>query len=372
MPIELSREEHIRLVREYCSSQFVSKGMCADLCVHDKNDGNPHAHILLTMRPLNEDGTWGYKQRKKYILDENGEKIYDPVKRQYQCETVQTTDWNEQTKAEEWRAAWAEHINRYLEQAGHTERVDHRSYKRQGIDKIPTVHMGAAAMQMERRGIATERGNLNREIEKQNKLLKEIKARIARLDRWAKEQKAKPAPITKMSIMEQLQQAQQQANASRYSKIKNLKAQAAVLNFLQDYNISGMAELAEKISAMHSDYYALRGEIRADERRIEALTEHARQYAIYDKLKGKKRSESDDILYHSAGRYLTALKERGEAITPKKWRSELAALIPHKDTLYEKMRAMREDIKTVEQIRKAAEQLAKTEQTNTKKHEQER
>ena len=229
--------------------------------------------------------------------------------------------------------------------------------------------MGAAAMQMERRGIATERGNLNREIEKQNKLLKEIKARITRLDRWAKEQKAKPAPITKMSIMEQLQQAQQQANASRYSKIKNLKAQAAVLNFLQDYNISGMAELAEKISAMHSDYYALRGEIRADERRIEALTEHARQYAIYDKLKGKKRSESDDILYHS---YLTALKERGEAITPKKWRSELAALIPHKDTLYEKMRAMREDIKTVEQIRKAAEQLAKTEQTNTKKHEQER
>ena len=175
-----------------------------------------------------------------------------------------------------------------------------------------------------------------------------------------------------MSIMEQLQQAQQQANASRYSKIKNLKAQAVVLNFLQDYNISGMAELAEKISAMHSDYYALRGEIRADERRIEALTEHARQYAIYDKLKGKKRSESDDILYHSAGRYLTALKERGEAITPKKWRSELAALIPHKDTLYEKMRAMREDIKTVEQIRKAAEQLAKTEQTNTKKHEQER
>ena len=102
------------------------------------------------------------------------------------------------------------------------------------------------------------------------------------------------------------------------------------------------------------------------------ISKHARQYAIYDKLKGKKRSESDDILYHSAGRYLTALKERGEAITPKKWRSELAALIPHKDTLYEKMRAMREDIKTVEQIRKAAEQLAKTEQTNTKKHEQER
>ena len=372
LPHELTREQGVSLVREYVKDNFVAAGMCADVCLHDKNDGNPHAHILLTMRPIEQDGAWGAKQKKEYVLDRDGNKIYDPKKRQYKCKSVPATDWNEQTKAEEWRAAWAEHINRYLEQAGHTERVDHRSYKRQGIDKIPTVHMGAAAMQMERRGIATERGNLNREIEKQNKLLKEIKARITRLDRWAKEQKAKPAPITKMSIMEQLQQAQQQANASRYSKIKNLKAQAAVLNFLQDYNISGMAELAEKISAMHSDYYALRGEIRADERRIEALTEHARQYAIYDKLKGKKRSESDDILYHSAGRYLTALKERGEAITPKKWRSELAALIPHKDTLYEKMRAMREDIKTVEQIRKAAEQLAKTEQTNTKKHEQER
>ena len=371
LPRELSREQQLALVRAYVKENFVDKGMCADFAIHDKGTGNPHVHIMLTVRPLKENGAWGAKCRKAYDLDENGQRIPDG-KGGWKNHREDTTDWNDKGNVEIWRAAWAACTNRALEAAGHPALVDHRSYKRQGIDKIPTVHMGAAAMQMERRGIATERGNLNREIEKQNKLLKEIKARITRLDRWAKEQKAKPAPITKMSIMEQLQQAQQQANASRYSKIKNLKAQAAVLNFLQDYNISGMAELAEKISAMHSDYYALRGEIRADERRIEALTEHARQYAIYDKLKGKKRSESDDILYHSAGRYLTALKERGEAITPKKWRSELAALIPHKDTLYEKMRAMREDIKTVEQIRKAAEQLAKTEQTNTKKHEQER
>ena len=253
LPVELSREEQIRLVREFCSSQFVSKGMCADFCLHDKNDGNPHAHILLTMRPFNEDGTWGYKQKKKYILDENGAKIYDPVKRQYECETVQTTDWNEQTKAEEWRAAWAEHINRYLEQAGHAERVDHRSYKRQGIDKIPTVHMGAAAIQMEKRGIATERGNLNREIAKQNKLLKEIKARITRLSSWAKEQQATPAPIKKQSIMEQLQQAQTAQAQTRYGKVNALKTQAAVFNFLQDNGISDMAALIEKINAMQRD-----------------------------------------------------------------------------------------------------------------------
>ena len=372
LPVELSREEQIRLVREYCSSQFVSKGMCADFCLHDKNDGNPHAHILLTMRPFNEDGTWGYKQKKKYILDENGAKIYVPVKRQYECETVQTTDWNEQTKAEEWRAAWAEHINRYLEQAGHAERVDHRSYKRQGIDKIPTVHMGAAAIQMEKRGIATERGNLNREIAKQNKLLKEIKARITRLSSWAKEQQATPAPIKKQSIMEQLQQAQTAQAQTRYGKVNALKTQAAVFNFLQDNGISDMAALIEKINAMQRDYYALRGEIRNDERRIETLTEHSEKYATYAKLKGKRRNESDEIIYRSAERHLAGLKERGELITPKKWSAELATLTAHKDGLYQKMRAMRDEIKTVEQIKKTADELAKTEQLKAKKHEQER
>ncbi|WP_300416052.1 MobA/MobL family protein, partial [uncultured Oscillibacter sp.] len=86
------------------------------------------------------------------------------------------------------RAAWAAYTNQALEAAGRPERIDHRSYKRQGVDKIPTVHMGPAASQMERRGIVTEKGNINREIAADNKLLKEIKARITRLYNWSKEQ----------------------------------------------------------------------------------------------------------------------------------------------------------------------------------------
>ena len=112
--------------------------MCADIALHDKNDGNPHCHILLTMRPLNEDTTWRAKSKKEYILDENG--IQD--------------------------------------------KVDHRSYQRQGIEQIPTIHLGVSATQMEKKGIATDRGNINREIKHQNMILKEISRRIKALLNW--------------------------------------------------------------------------------------------------------------------------------------------------------------------------------------------
>ncbi len=115
IPAELNFLQQTNLIREYVRRTFVDKGMCADICIHDKNDGNPHAHVMLTMRPINEDGTWGDKQKKEYILDSDGNKIYDQKKRQYKCKSIPATDWNEQTKAEEWRAAWADTANRYLE-----------------------------------------------------------------------------------------------------------------------------------------------------------------------------------------------------------------------------------------------------------------
>ena len=202
LPVELTREQNISLVREYVNRHFVSAGMCADVCIHDKNDGNPHAHIMLTMRPFNEDKTWGEKQKKEYILDKGGNKIYDPKKRQYKCKSIPATDWNEQTKAEEWRGAWAEICNRFLEQNNHAERVDHRSYERQGIEQIPTVHLGVAAFQMEKRGIATERGNLNREIEVTNQRFRQLKARIVKLQNWLKEETENTAPPTLADVIQ--------------------------------------------------------------------------------------------------------------------------------------------------------------------------
>ncbi len=83
LPRELTREQGISLVPEYVKAQFVDVGMCADIAIHDKLDGNPHAHIMLTMRPIEQGGARGAKQKKEYILDRDGNKIYDRKKRQY-------------------------------------------------------------------------------------------------------------------------------------------------------------------------------------------------------------------------------------------------------------------------------------------------
>ena len=141
LPGELDRQEQISLVRAYVRDNFVAAGMCADFAIHDKGDGNPHAHIMLTMRPLKANGEWGAKCRKEYDLDKHGQRIRLPSGA-FKSQRVNTTDWNEQAKAEAWRAAWAGYANRALKQKGLPERIDHRSYSRQGLEQIPTVHMG--------------------------------------------------------------------------------------------------------------------------------------------------------------------------------------------------------------------------------------
>lgn len=142
LPVELDRKAQLELVRAYVNDTFVSVGMCADFALHDKGKGNLHAHVLLTLRPLKEDGTWGEKCRKEYDLDENGQRIRSESGA-YKSHRVDSTDWNDRGKAELCRSAWADYVNRSLEQNGIKERVDHRSYKRQGIDKIPPVPLPA-------------------------------------------------------------------------------------------------------------------------------------------------------------------------------------------------------------------------------------
>lgn len=138
LPVELMIEQNISLAHEYVKKYFVSAGMCADVCVHDMGKGNPHVHIMLTMRPIEPDGSWGAKSRKEYILDENGERIRLPSG-EYKSRKVNMVDWNKQAKAEEWRSAWADTLNAALERYDFSEQVDHRSYERQGSEQVPMV-----------------------------------------------------------------------------------------------------------------------------------------------------------------------------------------------------------------------------------------
>ena len=217
---------------------------------------------MLTMRPLEQSGEWGAKSKKEYILDKNGQRI-KLKSGNYKVRKIDLMDWNDKGKAEVWRRAWADVTNKYLAEQNIPQRIDHRSYERQGIEQIPTVHMGVAATQMERKGIVTEKGEKNRQIREQNRLLKEVKRRIAGLEKWVKEKSAEkdsqsinpfhsvpihsPQPPT---LLELLNTAMQQAGQpdSRYGKIRDLKTFAKAVSFLQVNNISTLSELQETLS----------------------------------------------------------------------------------------------------------------------------
>ena len=189
---EFSLEENIALAREFVQRQFVGKGMIADLAVHvpDKEGGipNPHFHVMTTMRPLNADGSFGPKQRREYVLDENGDRIRDE-NGNYVFNAVHTTDWHEPETLEAWREAWCNLVNGKLEEKGLDCRIDHRSYVRQGLDLIPTVHEGPNVRKMEAKGLATEKGQLNRWIRATNRLMADLKRKIKALAAWLAEVK---------------------------------------------------------------------------------------------------------------------------------------------------------------------------------------
>lgn len=173
LPRELSEEENWKMLRQYCQEQFVSKGMIADAAFHYDGDGNPHAHILLTMRAMDEKGQWLSKSRKVYDLDENGERIRLKSGR-WKTHKERTTDWDDPNNCEKWRHEWETIQNAYLERSGCFARVDLRSFERQGTLLIPTIHLGPEASAMERRGIRTFRGDMNREIKAQNSIIRQI------------------------------------------------------------------------------------------------------------------------------------------------------------------------------------------------------
>lgn len=179
LPKELSRECQIEIVRRYVQDNFVSVGMCADWALHDKNDGNPHVHIMLTMRGLKPDGTWAQKEKKVYALDEDGNRIplIDPAtgeqklgkrnEKLWKRITVEPNDWNDHSKVEIWRKSWADICNEYLSVE---QQIDHRSYKRQELDLEPTIHEGYRARKMEKAGFVSNRCEYNRIVRKLNEL----------------------------------------------------------------------------------------------------------------------------------------------------------------------------------------------------------
>lgn len=392
LPKELDREKQIELVQEYVKENFVKVGMCADIALHDKNDGNPHAHILLTMRPLNEDKTWGTKSKKEYIFDKNGEKV--KLKNgNYKTRKIDTVDWNEQEKAKEWRKAWADITNKYLEENSIQDKVDHRSYQRQGIEQIPTIHLGVSASQMEKKGIATDRGNINREIKYQNKILKEIARRIKALLNWirgiGKEEKAEnenikstlPHKENLLSVFENL------VNKNTGNHNTDLKKYIESYQFLKEKNIISLSELKESIVTLRDKNYKTTRAIKDTEKKIdgkvqlidqaEKYLKHKDTYKAYTKLKKNKQDifynehTAEIILFESAKKYLKEHLGESKTLNISKWKSEVITLRKEKDSLYSQITYIRKEVEQAESVRSCIEKLLteNRELTQVKKQE---
>ena len=232
LPRELPTDQYESLVRDYCMEQFVSRGMIADYAIHDKGDGNPHAHVMLTMRAMDEHGKWLPKARRVYILDERGERIPLP-NGDYKSRKERITDWDDRGNCELWRTAWADTTNRYLERVGSDVRLDLRSYERQGVDLIPTVHMGPVVTYLKRQGIPTEISQYNEEIKQFNRVMQAIKTQLASLQKWLTEAIRKTAEIMKPepyqpTLMEYIQVFQNLRKAGRADWGKKAKQTAGI------------------------------------------------------------------------------------------------------------------------------------------------
>ena len=225
LPVELDKGSNISLLQNFIQKNFVDMGMCADFAIHDTDGHNPHAHILLTVRPLNENGTWQYKTEKEYLCIKDGEekgftasefkdaqkegwekqyrykagkkKLYltpssaqekgyeridkHPKSTRYGRQNPISEQWNSEEQLCIWRANWAEFTNRILAQNNINASIDHRSFAAQRITEQPTIHEGYIAQDMEKKGIIAERCEINRQIRADNKWLRELKTQVAKL-----------------------------------------------------------------------------------------------------------------------------------------------------------------------------------------------
>ncbi len=318
LPREISMEQNIEMVKEYCQKNFVDKGMCCDFSIHDPDPPghNPHAYVILTMRSLDENGKWMPKCRKIYDLDENGERIRLPSGR-WKSHKENINDWSDKGNAELWRESWEVIQNGYLEKNNRTERVSLKSLANQGIERQPTVHMGPAVTAMERKGIETNIGNLNREIRESNRLIDKIKNMINTFADWIatvheaiveerEKEKNRPKPVYLGDLLQakiELREAQRATWSHRAQSrcmIKDLEKLLEYSGYLSKRKIFTFVSFNDYLIEINSQVDSIKKTISAKEKRVKdimrafkALTDYHNLKSIFEKYnsimwKGKK------------------------------------------------------------------------------------
>ena len=286
LPVELSLKDSIDLIRQHCIDQFVSKGMIADIAIHDPDPPghNPHAHVMLTMRPMDKDGRWMEKAHKEYVLDDNGERIRTPSG-SWKTRKVNTTDWNDRGNAERWRHEWEVLQNEYLAKAGRDERISMQSYNARGIDQIPMIHMGPVVTALERKGQLTDIGDLNREIRETNKLISSVKHTIEKLISWLsdvrlsiEEIESSPQEIYLAELLLQKFDERKQDRLQNWDSRtgimsagrKDLKKFAEITAYMQENRILTVSDLQNRITELEAAALPLRQQLEKVNRQLAA------------------------------------------------------------------------------------------------------
>ena len=365
LPCELDADERLKAAKTLAEF-FRNKGMVVDMNLHnpDHENPNPHCHLMLTMRPFQKDGTFLEKKCwREYDLDKNGQKIPTKKGNDYKSHKVYATDWDDRGNVEKWRALWADIETEFYKKNGYEITAEHRSFERQGIDLLPTIHMGAAVTAMERRGIQTEVGNMNREIKKINALILSSMENIERLtDKIAFLEKEKKAIVQdkekELPVQEKKEDSliailmEWQKNRSAFiqgnnirqrtdTKTGNIKDFSAMVSFLQLHNVETLEDLrrlTEDTKKRRSDNIHNQRELNAKLKKMsnivdiyQAYKPYAEYLKKYEGLSGRQKQSyynknADKI--ETALSYRTGLKNMSgtDKLLPKTWKKELDEL----------------------------------------------
>ncbi len=376
---EFSMEENIILAKRFIKENFIAKGMIADMAVHkpDKKEiDNPHVHVLCPIRPMNTDGTWGEKQRREYLFDEDGKSVLDGRGHQ-KFNAVPTTDWGRPETLEAWRKAWADMVNEEFQKKGMLERIDHRSYEAQEIMLIPQIHEGPNVRKMEAKGIRTEKGSLNRLIKEINQgilLLKEKVKDIMDVISELSEEMHRNEKSTKSDLSQCLQKyfadRNETAESYNYGKNKarktNLKKMAELLVYLEEHHISSIEELNKHVRDKKAEFGILGQVNRRKKADIARSKENLRYLNWYEegipvigeiekrkfnKAKERIKAENGDTLrrYHIAKRILTERELLGK-MDKTTLQQKISSLETEAKENYAQYKSLARDIKQLQDI----------------------
>ena len=379
---EFSLEENIALARKFLLEQFVSRGMTVDVSFHEKEheDGgtpNPHFHFLCPIRPIEQDGTWGIKQRREYVLDEDGNRIRDQNGK-YVFNAVPTTDWGSPETLEHWRQTWAEMCNAKFAEKGLDVRIDHRSYERQGVDLLPTIHEGATVRAMEKKGIRTEKGEFNRWIRATNAVIRDIKKKITSLMGWIADMKAELAKPQTPDLVSLLNAYYTQRKAGAYSqkgKISNLKEMNETFNYLRANGIYTLEDLESRVNEHSSTTESLKKTLDEQTARMKAIKQLYDYSATFQSLKpvydglqkikfekprAKYKAEHADELkmFYTARRKLTEEFPDGK-VDMKKLSAEYDRLEQEHSTTYGEFKTVRDDLHRLWKVKSCVDTAAR-------------